>query len=359
MKIVVAGGGTAGHVEPALAVAHTFQQSHPDAEILFLGTRSGLETRLVPEAGFALRLIPKVSFPRTLNIKAVLFPFTFVSAIVRSLQAIQGADLVIGFGGYVSTPAYVAAAIKRIPIVIHEANAKPGLANRFGALLTPYCAISHPISRGKLSKALLTGIPLRSNIARAFEGASGNWDNARENAKKSLGFLATEPLFFIFGGSLGSKALNDVIAAAHLELAARGINILHGVGSNNPLPTGSAKYLPQSYITDMATAYLAADVVISRSGAITCSEVAALGKYALFIPLPIGNGEQELNAATLVAQERAEIVQQKDFTAPWLIANVDRILRQSSAAHPAGSDRDLTAASKIAALIEHALSGGK
>ena len=211
MKIVVAGGGTAGHVEPALAVAHTFQQSHPDAEILFLGTRSGLETRLVPEAGFALRLIPKVSFPRTLNIKTVLFPFTFASAIVRALQAIQDADLVIGFGGYVSTPAYVAAAIKRIPIVIHEANAKPGLANRFGAQPTPYCAISHPISRGKLSKALLTGIPLRSNISRAFEGASENWGSARENAKKSLGFLATEPLFFIFGGSLGSKAV-DVLA---------------------------------------------------------------------------------------------------------------------------------------------------
>jgi UDP-N-acetylglucosamine--N-acetylmuramyl-(pentapeptide) pyrophosphoryl-undecaprenol N-acetylglucosamine transferase len=359
MKIVVAGGGTAGHVEPALAVARTFQQSHPDAEILFLGTRSGLETRLVPEAGYSLRLITKASFPRSFDIKAALFPFTFARAIVQTMQALHGAELVIGFGGYVCTPAYLAAAMKRIPIVIHEANAKPGLANRLGAFLTPYCAISHPISRGRLSRALLTGIPLRPNISRAFENASQNWESARAEAKQALGFAVLEPLFFIFGGSLGSKALNDVIAAAQVDLAARGINILHGVGSHNPLPPSTPRYLAQSYIADMATAYLAADVVISRSGAITCSEVAALGRYALFIPLPIGNGEQKLNAATLVTEHRAEIVQQQDFTASWLISHVERILQQSRAAHLAGSDRDFTAATKIVSLMDHALSGGK
>lgn len=359
MKIVVAGGGTAGHVEPALAVARTFQESHPDAEIIFLGTRFGLETRLVPEAGYSLRLIPKASFPRSFTISAALFPFTFARAVVQTWQALQGAALLIGFGGYVCTPAYVAAAMKRIPIVIHEANAKPGLANRFGAVLTSHCAISHPIARGRLSRALLTGIPLRPNISRAYENASQNWEHARAHAKEALGFPATEPLFFVFGGSQGSKALNDVVAAAQVDLAERGINILHGVGSNNPLPPSSPKYLPQSYVTDMATAYLAADVVISRSGAITCSEFAALGRYALFIPLPIGNGEQQLNAATLIAEDRAEIVQQQDFSAAWLISHVSRILQRSGAAQLAGSDRDLTAATKIAALMDHALSGGK
>jgi UDP-N-acetylglucosamine--N-acetylmuramyl-(pentapeptide) pyrophosphoryl-undecaprenol N-acetylglucosamine transferase len=359
MKIVIAGGGTAGHVEPALAVARTFQQSHPDAEIIFLGTRSGLETRLVPEAGYSLRLIPKVVFPRTVSFKTALLPFTFAGAVAQTWQALHGADLVIGFGGYVCTPAYVAAAIKRIPIVIHEANAKPGLANRLGAFLTPHCAIAHPITYGKLSKALMTGIPLRPNISSAFEGASQDWESARQHAKKSLGFPDTEPLLFIFGGSQGSKMLNDVIVSAQAELAERGINILHGVGANNPLPPRSPKYHPQSYITDMATAYLAADVIISRSGAITCSEVAALGKYALFIPLPIGNGEQQLNAATLVSEHRAEIVQQQDFTATWLVSHVARILQRSAGAHVAGSDRDLHAASKIAALMDHALSGGR
>jgi UDP-N-acetylglucosamine--N-acetylmuramyl-(pentapeptide) pyrophosphoryl-undecaprenol N-acetylglucosamine transferase len=119
------------------------------------------------------------------------------------------------------------------------------------------------------------------------------------------------------------------------------------------------EYQAHGYITDMATAYLAADLVISRSGAVTCAEVNTLGRYALFIPLPIGNGEQELNARDLVSQSRAEILSQNLFTSSWLTSNIKRLLAQSKNAPIEGSDRDINAASKIAALMEHALRGGK
>lgn len=359
MKIVIAGGGTAGHVEPALAVARAYKAAHPDATIIFIGTKTGLENTLVPQAGFHLSLIPKITLPRKLSFHIFTLPFTLLGAIVKTLQILQGAQLLVGFGGYVSAPAYLAAFVKRVPIVIHEANAKPGLANRLGSKLTHYCAITHYVSRGNLSKAQRTGLPMRPEIVHAFESASHNWQESRAAAKESLGFRRDEPLIFIFGGSQGSQSLNAVIAESVGGLTGRGINIVHGVGGSNPLPDSAPRYLPHHYIADMATAYLAADLIISRSGAVTCSEVAALGRYALFIPLPIGNGEQNLNAAELVAHSRAEIREQRDFTALWLIANIERLLRQSAAANISGSDQDMQATSKIVALMDDAISGGR
>jgi UDP-N-acetylglucosamine--N-acetylmuramyl-(pentapeptide) pyrophosphoryl-undecaprenol N-acetylglucosamine transferase len=206
---------------------------------------------------------------------------------------------------------------------------------------------------------LISGLPLREDIVSAYRAASGDWKSSRLQAKRSLGFADSQPLIFCFGGSQGSAALNSVISKAQPSLHAAGIQILHGVGSANSLPDSGDGYRAQSYITDMATAYLAADLVISRSGAVTCAEVNTLGKFALFIPLPIGNGEQELNGLDLVGQSRAEIVQQKNFTSEWLLANITQLLAKSSAAPAHGSPVDIEAASKIASLIEHAVKGGK
>jgi UDP-N-acetylglucosamine--N-acetylmuramyl-(pentapeptide) pyrophosphoryl-undecaprenol N-acetylglucosamine transferase len=130
------------------------------------------------------------------------------------------------------------------------------------------------------------------------------------------------------------------------------------VGAKNALPTSTAGYHAENYIQDMATAYLAADIIISRSGAVTCAEVNTLGKFALFIPLPIGNGEQELNARNLISQSRAEVILQKEFTSGWLLTHIERLLHQSQAAPTAGSSLDIEAATKIVALMDHALSGG-
>jgi UDP-N-acetylglucosamine--N-acetylmuramyl-(pentapeptide) pyrophosphoryl-undecaprenol N-acetylglucosamine transferase len=358
-KIVLAGGGTAGHIEPALAVARELQSRYPQASMIFLGTESGLETRLVPDAGFTLSLITKVKIARSFSPSLVLIPFLLIRSIVQSVRLLRSADALIGFGGYVSGPAYLAAALTHTPIVIHEANARPGIANRMGAHLTPYIAASHSVGQGIFSDALISGLPLREDVVSAFRVASTDWTLARLEAKRSLGFSDSKPLIFIFGGSQGSAAINAVFTSAQPSLQSAGIQILHGVGTGNSLPESTEAYHAQNYIIDMATAYLAADIVISRSGAVTCAEVNTLGKFALFIPLPIGNGEQELNGLNLVAQGRAEILQQKKFTSEWLIANIDRLLATSAAAPLQGSPIDIEAASKIVALIELAVKAGR
>ena len=357
--IIFAGGGTAGHIEPALAVAREWRAKNSDSRITFLGTREGLETRLVPEAGFDITYITKVRIARKLTPSLWLVPFSLLRSIRQTLSIVKKSDLVVGFGGYVSAPAYIAAAITRTPFVIHEANAHPGLANRLGALMTPYAAITHPLDSGKLADALVVGLPLREDVVNAYQAASKDWAQARAQAKIQLGFDSTKPLLFIFGGSQGSLALNQVIADSVTQILAEGVQILHGIGARNEVPESVAGYQAITYINDMATAYLAADLIISRSGAVTCAEVNTLGRYALFIPLPIGNGEQELNARDLVTQSRAEIIPQRQFTAAWLSSNVQRVLGLSGTAPIAGSDIDINAASKMVSLMEHALLGGK
>jgi UDP-N-acetylglucosamine--N-acetylmuramyl-(pentapeptide) pyrophosphoryl-undecaprenol N-acetylglucosamine transferase len=358
-RIIFAGGGTAGHIEPALAVARQWKKAHPDTQILFLGTSSGLENRLVPEAGFQLALITKVRISRRISPSLLVAPFSLFRSIAQSYSILKGADLLVGFGGYVSGPAYIAARLRRTPIVIHEANAHPGIANRLGALFTEHTAVAYPVAHGKLSHALLAGLPLRPDVEKAFHAAEGDWTKARREAKARTGFNADKPLIFIFGGSQGSIAINAVIEGARSELTSQGLQVLHSVGGNNSVPESDGNYKAVSYITDMSSAYLAADLIISRSGAVSCAEINTLGRYALFIPLPVGNGEQELNALSLVAESRAELIAQEKFSSSWLIANISRVLIASSKTTIEGSRKDIDASSKMAALMEFAIAGGK
>ena len=355
MKIVLAGGGTAGHIEPALALARTWRAKHSKDEIVFLGTKSGLENQLVPAAGFKLSHIPKVIIPRKASLSLFVAPTTMTQAFLESRAALRGADLLVGFGGYVSGPAYLAARSLNIPIVIHEANAKPGLANRLGSLFTNYLAVAQPVTTGKLSRALITGLPLRADVAQALQVSSKDWVSARSRAKAALGFNQSAPVIVIFFGSQGSVALNKVIADALPTFKVSGAQLLHAVGKANQLPNTDLNYKPVPYIEDMATAYLAADLIIARSGAVTCSEVNALGKYALFIPLPIGNGEQKVNARLVTEQSRGELLDQGAFTPEWIANHLDRLLKNSDMASPAGNGSDLLATEKLAALMEEAL----
>ena len=358
-KAVFAGGGTAGHIEPALAVAREWKSQNPQSEILFIGTESGLEKTLVPAAGFDIHYIPRVRIPRRISLGLFKVPFLFISSVRECMRALDGATVLIGFGGYVSGPAYLAARLLRVPAVVHEANARPGLANKFGATLTPYTAISYPVQRGKLSSALLTGLPLRQSLVAAYESASHDWNSARSDAKRALGFDSNKPLLFIFGGSQGSIAINSVIAEAAPKLVGAGISILHAVGEKNSLGDSQPGYQTVHYITDMPTAYLAADLIISRSGAVTCAEFSAIGRYALFIPLPIGNGEQALNAASLIEEGRAELIEQKNFTSTWLTENIDRLIQRSQEQSGQGNSEGVQATAKIVALMNHAIGEGR
>ena len=357
MKIIFAGGGTAGHVEPALAIARLWRDKYPNDLIEFIGTAKGLENQLVPAANFKLNQIPKVVMPRKISPPLIGAPFAFSRALTASRQIIKGSDLLIGFGGYVSAPAYLAAKSLNIPFVVHEANAKPGFANRLGARLTSNVAVAQAVEKGSLSSALITGIPLRSDVASAFNKSAEDWGKARAQAKASLGFSPSAPLVLAFFGSQGSVTLNAVIERSLPTLLANGGQLLHAVGKLNPLPKTQERYKSIAYIEDMATAYLAADVIISRSGAISCSEINALGRYALFIPLPIGNGEQRFNANHVISQGRGEVIDQELFSQSWIASNLNRLLAKSADSPLAGSDSDINSSVKIVSFMEYAISG--
>lgn len=353
--VVLAGGGTAGHVEPALAVAREWMKAHPSDKCIFLGTKSGLETSLVPAAGFELFTIPRVRISRKPSVSWLRIPVDLIASVLASLKVVKKADVVIGFGGYVSAPAYLSAALNRTPIVIHEANAKPGWANRLGARFTSHLAVAHPVEQGAFSDALQAGLPLRSDVAKGCIDAGADWSQARAAAKTRLGFSQHDPLVFIMGGSQGSLAINAVVAQSLATFNKNKISVLHSVGKLNSLPSSDGGYKAVSYVDAMADAYLAADLIIGRSGAVTCSEFRALGRYALFVPLPIGNGEQFVNAASLVADGRAEVISQSDFTPEYLETHLMRLLEKASHAPVQGDLHDLHAAEKIVALTEFAL----
>jgi UDP-N-acetylglucosamine--N-acetylmuramyl-(pentapeptide) pyrophosphoryl-undecaprenol N-acetylglucosamine transferase len=353
--VVFAGGGTAGHIQPALAVAREWKKLHPLDDCMFIGTTKGLETSLVPEAGFDLKIIPKVAISRRPSFSWIKVPFDLASSILSCRKILSQADLLIGFGGYVSAPAYLAARSLGIPIVIHEANAKPGWANRVGSALTPHLAVAHPVASGKFSRALLVGLPLRSDVANAFENANKDWSLARAQAKMRLGIESKTPFIFVMGGSQGSVAINSVIEECVEFFQELGYSVLHSVGRLNQLPTSRNGYQAVSYVDQMADAYLAADLLIGRSGAVTCSEFRALGRYALFVPLPIGNGEQMVNATSLVIAGRAKTIDQKQFNVRYVRENIADLIDESSHSPLSGSGEDLMSAEKIVALAEFAL----
>jgi UDP-N-acetylglucosamine--N-acetylmuramyl-(pentapeptide) pyrophosphoryl-undecaprenol N-acetylglucosamine transferase len=341
-RILFAGGGTAGHIEPAWAVSQIWRERYPGDEVAFLGTKSGLEVTLIPERGGTLFLIPKVVAPRKFNLSALLFPFRLINSILKCVRIVKGFDVVVGFGGYVAGSAYIAAAILRKPIVVHDQNAKVGLANRFGAIFTKEVAVAYQNSG--ITGAKVVGNPMKSEIVKA--ATQSDWKAARAAAKAKLGINGD--LVLILGGSTGSQAINKVIAESDFK----NCTVIHSLGKENQLPASTATYRPVSYIEDMATVLLAADLVISRSGAIACTEFAALGKYALFIPLPIGNGEQALNADELVLAHKAELIEQRQFNSLWLDSNLSRLLRQGSI-EPLGTS--LNAAAQIADCIERVI----
>ncbi len=357
-NLLLAGGGTAGHIEPALAVARTWQTRYPESDITFLGTASGLETTLVTAAGFKLELIPKVSIPRTFSLSLFRVPFDLYRSISATRRLLVSKDVAIGFGGYVAAPMYLAAWMTRTPFVIHEQNAVPGWANKVGARFTRYIALSYPVKVGALKRAELTGLPLRADVVTSVMSVGSDWKAARHHARdwlaREYGFENSDPIIFIFGGSQGSQAINSVVEGALATLMTKKINIIHAVGARNQLPATTSRYKPVHYISEMAQHYLGADLVIARSGAVTCAEINALGKYALFIPLPIGNGEQARNADSLIAAKKAEVLSQSAFTEEWLTRNLDRLLLNSAETSDVGDISGIQAVDRIVSMIERA-----
>ena len=328
-RIVLVGGGTAGHVEPALAVAKAIRSISSNCQLEFIGTKSGIEVELLVDQEIIFSPILKVPFPRRLEFQTFWWPFKFFAATLQSMAAIKGSDLVIGFGGYVSAPAYLAAYFLRVPIIIHEANAKPGLANRFGARFARNLFISFPGAKatgGRWSKAFNSGLPIKSEIDNFdFQSVSQN----KELFLKSIG-LGNKRTLLVFGGSLGAQKINQVINKCAADIENLGWNLIQVVGGKNSTTQASANFVSLQYIQDMAGAYSAADYVICRAGAVTCAELMAVGLPALLIPLPIGNGEQIANAQELVDSGQAQVISNQDFDEEWLKANLGQLLQERS-----------------------------
>ncbi len=321
VSVVLAGGGTAGHILPALATADAVRRLAPDAEISALGTERGLETRLVPARGYPLDLIPPVPLPRRLTVDLLRVPGRLLAAVRAAERVLRDrrADVVVGFGGYVALPAYLAARRARVPIVVHEANARPGLANRIGARLTARVATAVPDSGLRHARHL--GIPLRREVA-GLDRAS-----RRADARAELGLRPDGPCLLVTGGSQGARRLNEAVTAAAASLAAAGIQVLHLTGQHNldavraelPAPApGAPPYVTLAYLERMELAYAAADLVLSRAGAGTCAELAAVGLPAVYVPLPHGNGEQRLNAEPVVRAGGGVLVADGDLDAARL-----------------------------------------
>ncbi|CAN5440021.1 undecaprenyldiphospho-muramoylpentapeptide beta-N-acetylglucosaminyltransferase [soil metagenome] len=324
LSVLLAGGGSAGHVNPLLAVADALTERNPLAKITILGTAEGLESRLVPARGYRLEVIPKAPFPRRPNRSMVAFPGSIRTAISSARAVIRetAADVVVGFGGYVSTPAYLAARAERIPIVIHEQNARPGLANRLGARMTPFVVTT--FDRTALPHAQWVGMPLRREISVLDRAA------ARAEAMEHFGLDPGRPTLLIFGGSLGAQRLNASFAAAASDVLGSGAQVLHltGAGKDVVLDTGagwregSARYVALPYTDRMDLAYAAADLAVCRAGAGTVCELAAIGLPALYVPLPVGNGEQRLNAVGVVNAGGGRMVNDAEISSAWVTAYV-------------------------------------
>jgi UDP-N-acetylglucosamine--N-acetylmuramyl-(pentapeptide) pyrophosphoryl-undecaprenol N-acetylglucosamine transferase len=326
LSVVLAGGGTAGHVEPAMAVADALTALDPQVRITVLGTHRGLETRLVPERGYHLELITPVPLPRKPSGDLARLPPRVWRAVRQTRAVLDGvdADVVVGFGGYVALPAYLAArglpglrrARRRIPVVIHEANARAGLANRVGARTADRVLSAVPDSG--LSRAEVVGVPVRAAITSLDRPA------LRGEARTHFGFADDARVLLVFGGSQGAVSLNRAVSAAAAELAAAGVAVLHARGPKNVLELrrpdrDDPPYVAVPYLDRMDLAYAAADLVICRSGAMTVAEVSAVGLPAIYVPLPIGNGEQRLNALPVVNAGGGLIVADADLT-PQLVA---------------------------------------
>ena len=337
-KFLLAGGGTAGHVNPLLAIA---RQLRTDGhEVLVLGTDEGLEARLVPENGFELIRISRLPFPRRVSFSALAFPFRFLRLVGVLRANIERLDIecVVGFGGYVSAPAYLAARLCRIPLVIHEANALPGIANRFGALLTRYRAVA--FANTPIRKAELTGMPLRAEVIAGI-------DYDQQQARVELGLDPTTPTLLVTGGSLGAKRLNDTVIASLDALRAAGIQTYHVVGESAGLePVSEPMYMRVSYCERMDIAIAASDMAISRAGAATVSEFCALGLPALYVPYPVGNGEQRHNVVALVAAGGGLMVPDGEFDSAVI---ADRVIPLISSPTRLA---ELAAAAKSVAIID-------
>lgn len=340
--IVLTGGGTAGHIEPMLATAVALQQAEPDLAITCVGSVGGLETTLVPERGFTLRTVPAVPLPRKPSADLLKLPVRLLRARAQAgrILAETNAAAVVGFGGYAALPAYLAARSRKVPVVVHEANATAGIANRIGARWAAFVGTAARTTG--LPGSSVVGMPIRKSLAELDRG------RLRAEALQHFGLRPGNRTLLVYGGSQGARTLNEAVRQAADGLRDAGIQILHSYGRRNTVdapaqrPDGPA-YVAVPYIDRMDLAYAAADFVLCRAGMGTVAEVSAVGLPAMYVPLPHGNGEQRLNAEPVVQAGGGLLVEDARLTGDYLLrelapllTDAQRVAAMATAARSAG-----------------------
>ncbi len=331
MRILFAGGGTAGHINPALAIANYFCENDPNCQVMFVGTREGLETNLIPRSGYPLEFIKIHGFDRSISIKNMKNIAELPKAIRDAGEIIKRfkPDVVVGTGGYVSGPVLYAAARRHIPTLVHESNAFPGITTRILARYVDMICLGVEDAKEYLKNAkkiMVTGTPLRAALL----------ETEKFEARRQLG-LDERPYVVIFGGSLGARDFNKTVADWIAKIGADGkYQILLGTGKMNQYDEVMERlksngvdlsWLPDvrvcEYIYDMEVVMAAADVVISRAGASTLCELTALGKPAILVPSPYVTGNhQEHNARAVERGGGAVVILEKELTADKLAETV-------------------------------------
>ncbi len=354
-NFLLTGGGTAGHVNPLLTIAKALSEKPSSNQVFVLGTSSGLEARLVPEAGFQLLTIAKLPFPRKISFAAIGFPFRFLALVgkIKTYLKDHKIDIVVGFGGYVSAPAYRAAKQLKLPIVIHEANALPGIANKYGNRFAS--AAGKAFMSTDLAHADFVGMPIRKEILELAK------QKDQAAARKFFNLKPDTTTLLVTGGSLGAKRLNETIVQSRAVLSAAGIQVLHIIGGTSDLEEVSEpEYRRIRYVDKMELAIAASDFAVSRAGSATVSEFSAIGLPALYVPYPVGNGEQNYNIKDVLASGGAMTVADRDFDEQYVrsslipvISDSKKLTQMSAAAKQVGV---MDGTDRFIALIDEVLS---
>lgn len=329
MKIVVSGGGTGGHIYPALALIREIQKENKDAEFLYIGTVNGLESKLVPRENIAFKSIHITGFKRKLSFENVKTIFRFLKGVTDSKRILKEfkPDIVIGTGGYVCGPVVYAAAKLRIPTIIHEQNSVPGLTNKFLSRYVNKIAICFEEAKNYFpgDKVVFTGNPRASEVI-GKDGIKG---------RLSAGLSTTMPAVLIFGGSRGARPINEAVVKALSELAEKPYQVLYITGDvhyeavkKEAELIGSPKNVViKPFIHNMPEVLAGIDLVVSRAGATTLAEITSLGIPSVLVPSPyVTNNHQEKNAQSLSNHGAAELLLEKDLNSKSLVNSIDEIL---------------------------------
>lgn len=339
MKVIIAAAGTGGHINPGIAIANKIKQEEPNSEIVFIGTKRGIENDLVPRAGYELKTIEAYGLSKKINTTNIKNNIKTIKSIRIARKIIREfkPDIVIGTGGYICGPVIIAANKENIPTILHESNAFPGLAvkllaNRVNAILVGFEEAKNNLKKSK--NVVVTGTPTKiHNLNLSF--------SQKSELKKKIGLKPDIPMVLVFGGSQGAKRINDVILKIIIDKINTDYQILWAPGPKNydAIKTelenknisinniNNIKIVP--YIYNMEEAINCADLLVCRSGAITITEVAKIGKPAIFVPLPnVSNNHQQKNAEVLEKIGAAKIISDLEITAENLNNMIKNIISE-------------------------------